>query len=386
MRSTRRFAVWLGIPTAVMLAGAIAAQDYIHGATFVIQAAGLNGVARDIAEWDSQAVSEHPVQIPWRGGELRGRLYRPRNPDGRPILLVPGVHAAGIDEPRLVGFAREIAATGHAVVTAQLDDLTRYQITVRTTDMIEDAARWLLSPAAPLQPGQPIGMMGISFGGGLTLVAAGRPSIRSRVAFSMSFGGHGDLPRTLRYLCTGMQPGGAHRPPHDYGVAIILLGVADQVVPAAQVSPLRHAILTYLEASRLDMVDKAESAKQFVYARSLGESLPEPARTLMGYVNARDVAHLGTILLPHVSAMAGDVALSPARSPAPAGPVYLLHGTDDNVIPAVESALLANELRTRGIRVHELETPLITHAEVDRTAAVSAMLRLVRFWGDLLDE
>ena len=42
----------------------------------------------------------------------------------------------------------------------------------------------------------------------------------------------------------------------------------------------------------------------------------------MDYVNARDVAHLGPILLPHVAALGGDPALSPARSPAPRAPVY----------------------------------------------------------------
>ena len=75
----------------------------------------------------------------------------------------------------------------------------------------------------------------------------------------LSFGGHGDLPRTLRYLCTGVQPDGSVRPPHDYGVAIILLGVADRVVPADQVEPLRQAILAFLHASHVDMVDKPQA-------------------------------------------------------------------------------------------------------------------------------
>ena len=46
--------------------------------------------------------------------------------------------------------------------------------------------------------------------------------------------------------------------------------------------------------------------------------------------------------------MGDDPALSPERSAPPPVPVYLLHGTDDNVIPAVESALLAADLRARG--------------------------------------
>ncbi len=385
MRVGRRRTVLVAVPLVLVAAGVAATHDYVNGAAFVVQAAGMHGLVRTLAEWDSEAVSEQPLRIPWRGGELTARSYVPAKRTGRLILLVPGVHAAGIAEPRLVGFARDIASMGHPVVTAQLDDLMRYQVTARTTDMIEDAAAWLLSPQAPVRDDR-IGMMGISFGGGLTIVAAGRPALRDRVAFVMSFGGHGDLPRTLRYLCTGIQPDGAHRPPHDYGVAIILLGVADQLVPAPQVEPLRTSILAFLEASRLDLVDKAASAREFEHARRLADALPEPAHRLMAYVNARDVGHLGPILLPHVAAMGGDPSLSPARSPAPPGPVYLLHGSDDNVIPSVESKLLARELREKGIRVHELETPLITHAEVDRTAAVTAMLRLAKFWGNLLDE
>ena len=79
-------------------------------------------------------------------------------------------------------------------------------------------------------------MMGISFAGGLSIVAAGRPSLANKVALVLSLGGHGELPRTMRYLCTGIEPDGQQRPPHDYGVVIILLGVADRVVPPDQVA------------------------------------------------------------------------------------------------------------------------------------------------------
>jgi acetyl esterase/lipase len=176
------------------------------------------------------------------------------------------------------------------------------------------------------------------------------------------------------------------RPPHDYGVAIILLGLADRAVPTEQVEPLRSAILTFLEASRLDMVDKAQSQAEFARARELATMLPEPARQLMGYVNDRDVKNLGPILLPHLAELGGDPSLSPSRSAPPSATVYLLHGADDNVIPAVESVLLTSELRQRGVRVEHLVTPLITHAEVDRPPTAGEVWTLVRFWGRLLDE
>ena len=365
---------------ALLLVGYAGTQDYFEAAAFVVRAAGMTGVARSAAALEADAVSEAAVTISWRDGELRGRTYMPSSVSGRPILLVPGVHAAGIDEPRLINFAREIAATGHPVLTAELTDLARYQITPRTTDMIEDSADWATHYWARVMPARDraAAIVGISFGGGLSVVAASR--MGGRVGWVMSFGGHGDLPRTLRYLCTGILADGRVRPPHDYGVVIILLGVAARMVPAEQVEPLRQGILAFLNASHLDMVDKPGAALEFERAKKLAETLPEPARTFMTWVNTRDVAHLGPALLPHVAAMGDDAALSPVRSPAPSAPVYLLHGADDNVIPATESEMLAADLRARGGRATQLSTPLITHAEVDHPPAVGEIWRLIRFW------
>ena len=369
---------------AAALVALVASKDYRRAAAFVVQAAGMQGYARTAAGFETGEFDERTLTVPWRGGQLRARVYVPRGASDRAMLLVPGVHAAGVDEPRLVQFARDLASVRHTVLTAELTDLTQYRLTPRTTDMIEDAALWLSQQPA-LAPDGRVGMMGISFAGGLSIVAASRPGLR-RVAFVMSFGGHGDLPRTLRYLCTGILPDGSQRPPHDYGVVIILLSVADQVVPPDQVEPLRKVILTYLEASRLDLVDKNESWNTYQRARAMTASLPDPSKTLMDYVNDRDVAHLGPILLPHVTGLGDDRMLSPGREAAPRAPVYLLHGTDDNVIPAIESSLLADTLRARGVKVHQLATSLITHAEVDRSATAAAMWRLISFWADLLDE
>jgi dipeptidyl aminopeptidase/acylaminoacyl peptidase len=103
-------------------------------------------------------------------------------------------------------------------------------------------------------------------------------------------------------------------------------------------------------------------------------------------VNARDVVRLGPVLLPFMNELGGDPALSPARSPLPAAPVYLLHGTEDNVVPAIESTLLAHDLEKAKRPVHVLLTPLITHAEVDRASTAQAIWQLVDFWARLLDE
>jgi dipeptidyl aminopeptidase/acylaminoacyl peptidase len=79
-----------------------------------------------------------------------------------------------------------------------------------------------------------------------------------------------------------------------------------------------------------------------------------------------------------------DPALSPEIAPGIVAPVFLIHGTDDNVVPSIESRLLAERLQ-RQVPVHLLITPLITHAEVDRDAGVVDIWRLIRFWYALLN-
>jgi predicted esterase len=71
-------------------------------------------------------------------------------------------------------------------------------------------------------------------------------------------------------------------------------------------------------------------------------------------------------------------------SSLPSAPVYLLHGDGDSVIPAAESAILGEFLRQRGVNAQVLLSGLITHAEVDRSAAATETWKLVRFWASVL--
>ena len=384
MRSRTRRATLLVFLGGLLLVGVLAVPYYLRGLALVARAAGMrDGLAGRVSRWGTGPISEEEVRIPSRHGALRARLFRPGSPRGRTVLLTPGVHADGIDEPRLVKLARDLSAGGLTVLTPELPDLLSYRITPREPDMLEDAALWA-SARPELAPDGRVGLMGISFSGGLSLVAAGRPSLAGKVAFAFSLGGHGELSRVLAFLCTGVEPGGHLRRPHDYGVAIILLNVAHRVVPPEQVETLRAGILTFLRASHLTLRDMRQAEETFAEARRLQSEMPEPAATFMKYVNARDVAALGPLLLPHAKVYASDPALSPEHSPATSAPVYLLHGTEDSVIPAIESVLLARWLEPRtGTRL--LLSPLISHAELEGLKDLDDVGRLVAFWARLLD-
>ncbi len=368
------------------LAAVLQVRPLIVGLPVVVRAADFRGLIRRIADADRSAISTRLVTADART-PLRARVYTPADKPRQTILLVSGLHPAGIDEPRLVRLARTLAEAGATVVTPDLPQLVQFEITPALTDGIEHAAAWLAGDAA-LAPAGRIGLIGISFSGALAMVAAGRPALRGRLRYVLSFGGYDDLARELEYLCGQADVYGRdERPPapHDYGVAIVLLALADRVVPPGQVVALRDGVRRYLGASALDQVDKARARREFAAVQQLARTLPPPSDRLLTYVANRDVAHLGAILRPYVGSYAPAAGLSPSRSPIPSAPVYLLHGRDDNVIPAAESRASAARLRGR-VPVRLLVSDLISHAEADRPAHVLDVLSLASFWGDLLLE
>jgi dienelactone hydrolase len=364
---------------------AVPARRGVHGLALVVRAADLQGIARRLADIDTVAIQEQRLELPAQAGSMRATVYAPLGTSRQTVLLVSGLHPAGIDEPRLTALARRLAETQVTVVTPDIPELSRFEVTPAATDRIETVARWLAVDSG-LAPTGRIGLMGISFSGGLAIVAAGRASLRNRLLYVFSFGGHDDLRRVLEYFCTGREGDASAKelpPPHDYGVAIVLLNVADRLVPPDQLEPLRGAIRRFLWASYLDRIDKPEAQREFAALREVARTLPEPAATLLRLVNDRDVAHLGPRLQPYVGFYADQPALSPARSPAPSVPIYLLHGRDDNVIPASESRHLASRLRGH-VPVRLLVTDLISHVDADEPAHLIDVLKVGRFWGDLL--
>jgi len=348
----------------------------------------MTGAARAVRPWvpvREDAVTTEDLEVPTRFGGIPTRLYRPRDARVATLAIFPGVHGGGVDEPRLSALSHRIAAAGAIVLSAPLPDLRAYRLTTRATDMIEDVTIWL-SGRRDLAPTGRVGLVGVSFAGGLALVAAGRPTMADRLTGVFALGPHADLPRAIRYLCLAEGAPRTLRPPHDYGVVLMLRASVGLVVPVDQRAALDRAILTFLDASSAETTDRTLSANLFADAIEAERALPEPSRTLMHAVNQRDVATLGRLLAPYAEQIGGAPALSPVRSPATTAPVFLLHGVDDNVIPASESIELQRYLQNAGNRrVETLLTPLLTHADARANVPVRDIWRLVRFWTRLWD-
>jgi dienelactone hydrolase len=390
-RKTLGGAVGGGLLVALLATGALMTlTPYWRATAMILRAAGTTGLSGRAARWDGRTVVDHLDEISTPEGRIRIRTFRPSGGATHATLVVSGVHPDGIDEPRLIDLARDLAATGVNVVTPDIPDLRTYRLTARVTDTIEHAALWLTT-RDELSGGRRVGMIGVSFSGGLSVVAAGRERLRDRVAYVLSFGGHGNLPRVLRYFCTGAEPSpgggipGTQRQPHDYALAVLLYQAADLVVPADQVDLLRRGIETFLKASALARQDQERALDVFRLGQLFQEQLPEPSATLFKYVNDRNVGALGAYLLPFLDQLGQDPALSPDRSAPPSAPVYLLHGNDDNVIPAIESELLAVHLQ-RHTRVRMLVSGFLTHVDVSNRPTLEETWRMISFWKAALGE
>lgn len=97
----------------------------------------------------------------------------------------------------------------------------------------------------------------------VTPTVSGRASLQNRLLGVFSFGGHDDLRRVLEISCTGIEDDALSKgvpAPHDYGVAIVVLDIAERVVPPEQLASLRDAVRRFLWGSCTEFGDGAPGA------------------------------------------------------------------------------------------------------------------------------
>lgn len=308
---------------------------------------------------------------------VRARIYEP-SVVYRCIVVGHGVHHRGIDEPRLVRFARALSSVGARVLTPELSDLADYRITRAGVDVLGESVRFLSSKC----PSKTTGLLGFSFAGGQALMAAMDEATFGHLAYVASVGGYHDLGRVSRFLLSGTveAPDGSHRrTAHEYGIVVLLQGHLDRFVPEADLAVARGAFRAWLHEDRdaawaiASARTKAETEQLFL--RLAGGRIHEVAGEL-GRILAEQAAEV-ELLSPH------------GRLSEIAVPVYLLHGSGDNVIPPEETLWARRELGGRPQAT--LITPLIEHAEMKDEAGLPGMMTrlldemgLVRFMAQLL--
>jgi pimeloyl-ACP methyl ester carboxylesterase len=367
-----RLAAWLLllIPIVVVLVYPVA-QDYLRAASLLDRVSNPHASGW-IAGYDVHPVEVRDTSFDFRGKALPARLYLPRGVGFAPgIVVLHGMHELGINEPRLVGFARSLAASGFFVMTPLVPGLADYRVEAESADVIGAATA---SFAQQLNVPK-VGIFAISFSGGLALLTATDPQYAPYIAWVASIGGYYDLAHVLRFFATGeaVRPNGTveHLKPHEYGPLIVIYDEPQDFFSAPD-APLAHDALKLL----LHGDGKASEA--------VTQKMTPAGRQLMQGIYHKRRQRFAPEILAEIQKRSNELSAA-----SPAGhlaflrvPVFLLHGSDDTIIPPTEMLWLERDIPTQ-YRVSALTTPAIGHVEVGSKLSLRERLALVH-WMALL--
>jgi len=303
-------------------------------------------------------------------GPLKFRLYIPDNgAQNGGIVLLHGVHHLGMDDPRLVNFSRALAGSGVEVMTPELQDLADYRITPRTVDAI-GASAVILSTKMK----RPVGVIGLSFAGGLSLMAATRLEYKDKIGFVLAVGAHDDMSRVARFYATNVvrDPTGKeqHLQAHDYGMLILAYEHAEDFFSRQDAPVAREALRQWIweQPQAMKTADVLSPAGKKTLDLLLHHHQPLQ-QTFLDEI-ARHQAEMDAV------SPRGKLGNITAR-------VYLLHGASDNIIPPTETLWLEQDVPKQELKA-VLISQALTHVDAGNGEPFMEKWALVNFFARVL--
>jgi pimeloyl-ACP methyl ester carboxylesterase len=314
-------------------------------------------------EEDGYALTPH--------GPLRYRIYTPQDvQDPGGVVLLHGVHHLGIDDPRMWNLARALAGAGVLVMTPELQDLADYRVTARTIDVIGDSA-----VALSTRMHRRVGVLGLSFAGGLALLAADRKEFSDNIGFVVAIGAHDDMPRVARFFAANViiSPDGVETPlqAHEYGALVLAYSHLEDFFSAADVLIARQSLRQWLWEQPDAMKTAAALSPGGKHELDLllhhREQLREPL--------LREI----TLHKEEMEAISPHGHLAQLHAP-----VFLLHGAGDTVIPASETLWLAKDVPASELKASLVSSALV-HVDMGNKVTWQQQWQLVDFMAQVLD-
>jgi dienelactone hydrolase len=329
--------VLLALPflTILLLALAPEAYNQLRAASTLMVIADMPKSV--LSRFDTNPVIEEMITFQSTVTEP-ARIYHPvgiAHPSA--LVVVPGVHHLGMEEPRLRRFARALASHGYLVLTPQVDGLADYNISKNSATVIGDAVHELVRRSGA----QKVGLLGLSFAGGMSLIAASDPAVQQELSVVIAIGAHDDLKRVLDFYQSDetRAPDGSvlKMKAHEYGSLVTAYSHVSAFFAPEDIAQARLTLRTLLwedvakahvEAAKLSPAGRARMEQLFAHdTRSL------VADTQRGLAAAR----------PELDAASPHYYLGRVHVP-----VMLLHGSADNVVPPTETLWLEQDL-PRGV-------------------------------------
>jgi len=291
------------------------------------------------------------------GTAYSGDLYRPGDAAARAVaVVVPGIAAAGKDDPRLVAFARSLARARFAVLVPPIPGLQRLQVDAADADAIADAVRFAARESGSGDR-RSVAVVAFSYAAGPAVIAALDEGVRDTVRFIFAVGAYYDIEAAIAYLTTGRHRGGPDAPwrrgrPNPRAKWVFLAGNAARLDDAAD----RATLSRIAEDRRRD-----PDADTSLLAARLGPDGQAVYRLLTN----DDPDRVGALLDALPAKLGADIrALDLARRDLSRlrARLLLVHGTDDPMVPATESAALAAAAPEGKARLYVVDS--LSHVEL----------------------
>lgn len=281
------------------------------------------------------------------------------------MVLVLGVNNVGRQYPAVVRFGEALARSGVAVLIPDSADLLAGRLSPAALGGVVDAVETLA--ARPEVDPARIGLVGLSVGGSLSLLAASDPRIAGRVRWVNAFGAYADAGDYLAEVAT-----------HSFSL--------DGETRAWAPSDLTRELFTRLVVGLVDDAGDRQLLTLAYQQVIVDGSLPAPDPALHRALQTdagRDVYALLTARsLDRARAAVGALPapiqnlldeLSPVRHPASLrAQVFVMSDTGDTYIPFVESRRLAAVLQPAGHLARTTELRLFDHVEPEGVDLIGA--------------
>jgi pimeloyl-ACP methyl ester carboxylesterase len=223
-----------------------------------------------------------------------------------------------------------------------------------------------------------VGILAISFSGGLSLLAASDPQFSQSIAWVASVGGYYDLAHVLRFFATGeaVRPDGSIEPmqPHEYGSLIVIYDEPQDFFAPEDVQ-------TAHEALRLLLSEDGKASE------ALTKTMTPDDQEIMQRIYRKRRESFTPAILAEIDKRREKLAAA-----SPAGhlqslhvPVLLLHGSDDVIIPPTEMLWLQRDIPKQYL-LDTLISPAIGHVDFGAKVKLHDRLALVHWMSLMIHE
>jgi dienelactone hydrolase len=372
-RKPRLLAALLLLLPIVVIALYPLTRDYLQAASLLQRISDPNATGW-LANYEVHPVDVRDITFNFRGDQIPAHVYMPRGIGFAPgIVIVHGMHRMGMDGPRMVSFARAFASSGFFVMTPQVPGIADYRVERESAELIGAAATNFAQQLNVTK----VGVLAISFSGGLSLLAASDPQLSKSIAWVASVGGYYDLAHVLRLFATGeaVRPDGSieHMQPHEYGPLIVVYDEPQDFFVPEDVQAAHDALKLLL-------------AEQGKASEKLTEAMTPADQQIMQRIYHKQRETFAPAILAEVDKRHEQLAFA-----SPAGhlqtlrvPILLLHGSDDAIIPPTEILWLQRDIPKKYLR-DALLSPAIGHVDLgvkiklrDRLALIHWMALMIR--------